>query len=282
MRSSSSSRVMLWRSIWLELDPDRVDRLQGDPHALPVPVLGDAAAAGVGVDGRLDHVLEPARDELVQVAALEDLAPGRVHLLALLVQDVVVLDDVLAVDEVELLDLLLRALDAARQHLGLDRLAVGRAEARVEDLVDPLAGEQADDLVLRREEEARLAGVALAAGAAAQLVVDPARLVPLGAEHVEAAPVGDAVGQLDVDPAAGHVGRDRDRAQLAGVGDDHRLALVVLGVQHLVRRCRWRSSSVDRCSDTSTEIVPTSTGWPLALRSTMSSTTAANFSSLVR
>jgi hypothetical protein len=37
----------------------------------------------------------------------------------------------------------------------------------VEDLVDPVAGEQADEVVLGREEEARLARVALAAGAPA-------------------------------------------------------------------------------------------------------------------
>ena len=43
-----------------------------------------------------------------------------------------------------------------------------------------------------------------------------------------------------------------------------------------------RPSRVDRCSDTSTEMVPTSTGWPIVCRSTMSSTTAANFSSFVR
>ncbi len=46
------------------------------------------------------------------------------------------------------------------------------------------------------EEEARLTRVALAAGAATQLVVDPARLVPLGADDVEAADLfnRDAVG----------------------------------------------------------------------------------------
>ena len=63
---------------------------------------------------------------------------------------------------------------------------VGRAEA-VQDAVDPVAGEQADEVVLGGEEEARLAGVALAAGAAAQLVVDPARLVALGAADEQAA-----------------------------------------------------------------------------------------------
>ena len=123
-----------------------------------------------------------------------------------------------------------------------------------------------------RQEEARLARVALAAGAAAQLVVDPARLVALGADDEQAAGlehllvvVGDArldrrqdlgealvvvrvagleaelgqlelrevlgvAAELDVDAAAGHVGRDRDRAGLAGLGDDLALALGVLGL----------------------------------------------------
>ena len=48
-------------------------------------------------------------------------------------------------------------------------------------------GEQAHEVVLGREVEARLAGVALAAGAAAQLVVDAARLVALGAEDEQPA-----------------------------------------------------------------------------------------------
>src|SRR5205823_7481618 len=41
------------------------------------------------------------------------------------------------------------------------------------------------ELVLERQVEAALAGIALPPGAAAQLVVDPAALVALGAEHVE-------------------------------------------------------------------------------------------------
>ena len=47
--------------------------------------------------------------------------------------------------------------------------------------------EQAHQLVFEREVEAALARVALAARAPAQLVVDAARLVAFGAEHVEAA-----------------------------------------------------------------------------------------------
>jgi hypothetical protein len=87
-------------------DPDRIHRAQRHPHAVPVPLLG-VVAAGAGVDGRLDHVPQPLHHAVADVLAAQDLLPARVDLLALLVQHVVVLDDVLAVDEVELLDLLL-------------------------------------------------------------------------------------------------------------------------------------------------------------------------------
>ena len=87
----------------------------------------------------------------------------------------------------------------------------GQLEA-LHDVVDPVAREQAHEVVLAGEVEARLARVALAAGAAAELVVDAARLVALGAEHVEAAELAHLVVDLDVDAAAGHVRRDRDRA----------------------------------------------------------------------
>ena len=97
-------------------------------------------------------------------------------------------------EEVLLLDLPLGLLDLLGEDAGLDRLLVALVvddlEA-VEDLVDPVAGEQADEVVLGGEEEARLAGVALAAGAAAQLVVDAARLVALGADDEQAAGLHD-------------------------------------------------------------------------------------------
>ena len=41
------------------------------------------------------------------------------------------------------------------------------------------------------------------------------------------------------------------------------------------------SSSRESCSDFSTEIVPTSTGWPSAWRSAMSSAAASNFAASV-
>ena len=185
-------------------------------------------------DGRLDELVDPRAHLVRHVLALEHLPALLVDATAVPVHHVVVLEDVLAHDEVLLLDLLLRALDLAREELRLHRLVVRDLEA-LHDPVDPLAGEQAHEIVLAREVEARLAGVALAARAAAELVVDAPRLVALGAEHVEPADLEHAFAELDVDAAAGHVRRDRDRAELARVLDDLGLARVLLRVQHVVR-----------------------------------------------
>ena len=72
----------------------------------------------------------------------------------------------------------------------LDGDAFFHAEA-LEEGGDPLAGEDAHEVVFEREEEAGGAGVALTAGASAELIVDAAGLVALGAEDVEAAGFDD-------------------------------------------------------------------------------------------
>ena len=165
---------------------------------------------------------------------MQHAVPLLVDHLPLDVHHVVVLEDVLTHDEVLLFDLLLRVLDLAREDAGLHRLVVRQLEA-LHDPVDPIACEQADEVVAAREVEARRAGVALATGAAAQLVVDPARLVALGAEDVQAAERADLVVDLDVDAAACHVRRDRHRPAVAGVLDDLGLARVLFRVQDRVR-----------------------------------------------
>src|SRR5262249_2957389 len=110
--------------------------------------------------------------------------------LALLVHDVVVLERVLALIEVAALDLLLGALDRARHHAALDRHVLLEAEP-LHQARHAVEAEDAQQVVLERQVEARRAGVALAAGPAAQLVVDAARLVALGADDLEAAGLED-------------------------------------------------------------------------------------------
>src|SRR5262249_37158155 len=198
-----------------------------------IPILAGLDGAVVG-DDVPDHLGEPLLLDLGrEVLPLEDGAALLVDDHPLHVHDVVVLEDVLALDEVLLLDLLLRVLDLVRQDLLVHRLVVGQLEP-LHDVVEPVTREQADEVVLAGQVEARLARVALAARAAAELVVDPARLVALGAEDVEAAELAHGVVDLDVDAAAGHVGRDRDRGDLPRVLDDLGLARVLLRVQDVV------------------------------------------------
>src|SRR6185312_12929823 len=56
----------------------------------------------------------------------------------------------------------------------------------LEKIRDPLFGEDAHEIIFERKIKARGAGIALASGAPAKLVIDTPRLVPLGAENVQA------------------------------------------------------------------------------------------------
>ncbi len=217
------------------------------------------------------HALAQALDHLADVLRLEHLVAQLVDFLALVVGDVVVLQQLLADIEVAALDLALRRFDRARDDAGLDRFALGHLQA-VHDRAHAVAGEDAQQLVVQRQIEARRTRVALAAGAAAQLVVDPARFVALGADDMQAArgldllvqrlpfrlqlrdarglvvvrQIGigldeaglllDVAAQHDVGTAARHVGGDRDHLRPTRLRDDLRLARVLLGVEHLVRQ----------------------------------------------
>ncbi len=57
----------------------------------------------------------------------------------------------------------------------------------------------------------------------------------LRADNLQAAGRLGRLVQLDVRTAPGHVGGNRDRPVQAGIGNNLRLHLVELGVQHVVR-----------------------------------------------
>jgi hypothetical protein len=81
----------------------------------------------------------------------------------------------------------------------------------------------------------------------------------------------------DVRAATGHVGGDGDRALAAGLRDDVRLVLVVLGVEHaclIFFFSRKRAIAVLF----STLVVPTRMGCPFSCFSRISAMRAVNFS----
>ena len=178
-------RQRLRRELFRQLD----DRVRLVDQRLQVPLRRIVARRVHVDDGRQfrAHVVEDVR---LQVGAFEDLAAFLVDDVALGVHHVVVLDDVLADVEVVALDLRLRRLDGARHHAALERHVVFHAEL-LHHARQPLRREPPHDVVLERHVEARRAGVALPAGTAAELVVDAARLVPLGADDVQAAGLDD-------------------------------------------------------------------------------------------
>ncbi len=135
----------------------------------------------------VDAVLEVGRDVLPDYLAVEDGVALVVDCLALEVHHIVVLKHILARREVHRLNLLLGGANDLRDQLVFKRLRIVHAtlDHHVGNNVEAISPKQAQELVLKREEEARLARVALAPGTPTQLVVDAARLVALGPNHVE-------------------------------------------------------------------------------------------------
>ena len=67
-----------------------------------------------------------------------------------------------------------------------------------------------EQIVFGGDEETGAAGIALTSGTAAELVIDAAAFVFVGADDVKTAEGGDAIAKFDVGAASGHVGRDGD------------------------------------------------------------------------
>jgi len=125
-------------------------------------------------------------DAFGDVLPVEHLPALPVYEFPLLVHDVVVLKHGLARLEVAALDLALGTLDGAGNH----PLFYGRVLVHAKGFhhaLNPLSAEEAHQVVRQRDEELGLARVSLAAGAASELVVYAAALVPLGADDEQAA-----------------------------------------------------------------------------------------------
>src|SRR5260370_4722865 len=141
-----------------------------------VPLIGMLLAGTESVYQFAGDVFGDAEDVVALIFSLQRGTPNAVNGLALLVHYVVVFEQVLAGIEVLGLDGFLGVFNTARNELGLNGHALGHTQA-IHQGLDTLAAEDAHEVVFEREEKARGAGVALAAGAAAQLIVDAAGFV---------------------------------------------------------------------------------------------------------
>ena len=216
--------------------------------------------------------------------------------LALVVGYVVVFQYLFAHIEIARLNLALCILDGARHPGMLNGFAFRQFEL-VHDRCHTVGSKNAQQRIFQRQVETAGAGVALASGAAAQLVVHAARLVTFGADDMQAAagdhlfvdrfPLGaqlldplffdcriqtivhahqfdgflHVAAQHDIRTAARHVGGDGYHLGTSRLRHNLRFARMLLGVQDLMRQFFFFQQP-DKSSDVSMDVVPTNTGCP--------------------
>lgn len=191
----------------------------GEPIVDGAEVGGEGIGAGVGEEMEAGAVLGDAFEMLApEIVLMEFFGFGGEGEAALGVEEALGFEDVFVLAETE------AEIEVAAFEEALD----------VVGILFGLAEVVGDEVVLVGDEEAGDAGVALTAGAAAELIVDAAGFVAADAEDAEAAPFGDAGAEDDIDAAAGHVGGERDAAELAGLGDDGRFFGFVFRVEEAV------------------------------------------------
>ncbi len=279
--------------------------LHGFREPVQVPVRRHRALGQVLVEQSADGLGADALDRRGQVVRAHDLGALLVHDLALVVGHVVEQQQLLADVEVVRLDLALRLLDLAREHAALDDLAFLHAGHLQQPLRAIGVAEDAHEVVFHRQIEAARARVALAAGAAAQLVVDAAdswqqvhdtvpawHLVvprlpffayPRAGDFVHGLPIFaghrgelrlEVAAEHDVRAAAGHVGGDGDGARPAGLTmcASRSCCLAFSTWCVMPSFC----SRPERNSEVSMDVVPTSAGCSRVTQSRMSSMIAWN------
>ena len=184
-------------------------------QALDIPVRGVRLGRAIFFhqlgENRRNIILQ---DQIFLIGPFEQATAQAIDRLALLVHHVVILDQMFARFEVLAFHRLLRGLDAAGNHLGLDRHALFHPQL-LQQGRDPFLGENAHQVIFERKIEARRSRIALASGAPTQLIVNAPRLMPFRAENVQAADRGHFVVLrislhfVAVERLGPRVGRDR-------------------------------------------------------------------------
>ena len=186
---------------WLELFEVADGRVVDQREDL-VDVFEEDGVVEDSLAGLFDHpgVVAHVGDDFVEVGAEfgsdvlteQDFAAEAVDVLALGVEDVVILEDVLSSFEEVVLDSLLGLGDHLAEEASCDFFH-GRP-CLEHGVIHHVGVEDLPEVVFERHEVLGLTGVALASGAASKLVIDSARLVSLGSEDEEASEGADFFG----------------------------------------------------------------------------------------
>ena len=154
-------------------------------EAVNIPLIGEGFLRHGLKDDIVDHIVAHFVGRICDGLCVHEVATLFKDRLALIIDDVVIFQDVLADLEIALLDFLLRGFD------GLVHPRVGDAFVFLDaetfhDRVEAICCEHAHQVIFNRDEEFGLARVALTSSTAAQLVIDPTAFVAFRAEHEQA------------------------------------------------------------------------------------------------
>jgi hypothetical protein len=118
------------------------------------------------------------------VHCAKDLLPPPVNRRALFIQNVIVFQKMLPDIEICTLHLGLRLRNSLRHKSHVNRHIVGNVEPFHKSF-DAVAAEDAHEVILKRQKESRRTWITLTPGTPAELVVNPPRFMPLGADYVK-------------------------------------------------------------------------------------------------
>ena len=151
---------------------------QGFFQAGNIPLVMDGFRRHIVFDDAFHHLADHFFNVFLQRIFSQNVIALRVNNLTLLVIDVIVFQQVFADIEVARLNFSLRVFNRARDHFMLNRFIFLQPHG-AHHRHHAVTGENAHQVIFKRQVEARNARVTLTAGAAAELVVNPARFVAL-------------------------------------------------------------------------------------------------------
>ena len=157
-----------------------------------------------------------------------------IHNIPLLVHHVIIFQQAFTDAKVVFFHFLLRPFDRLGDHAVLDHFAFFITHA-VHKARDTLTAEHTHQVVFQRYKETGATGIALAAGTATQLPVDPAAFMPLCTDDGQSARFFYTGAKLDIGSTTRHVGSDGNGAGQSGFGNHLRFLGVLFRVQYIMR-----------------------------------------------
>ena len=179
-----------------------------------------------------NFVFVETRNLWANIIAIENLATHRINDLTVTVNDVIVLDNVLAAIEVEAFDAFLCGFERLANHTVANWHIVINTET-LHNHRNAIALEDAHKIVFTRYEELSRTWVSLTTTTTTKLIIDTTRIMTCSTNHDETAEFDDALAEFNIGTTTSHVGSESNCTLFASFSNNRSLALVVLCVQNL-------------------------------------------------